>query len=470
MGQQVAKARRVSSRGSSTVSTGFCSTKSGERTRGTVRASSASSSSSGDLEVDAIRVDTNPIQSERNDSQIQRGHEVGQVSAVASPNWYREQPPTTPRNSARGGFSPDTGMTSDGTTTYVSRTPESSSVEVGSPSGSWQVASPSCSSTSSPSRPALREYFEHHPPQSLTVRGVASERSITEAPLWEASPTSAAAMARFDALGSEDTASRLRTNRALGASTPHAASGGSPRGTTGQTRQPSHVSRPGSWLANRLEQESTANDAAIARALAEQLAEEDRREAAAMHANRERAAAAAMPRRRASDPGSLIRYSTGGYYAPHHGHGFHRVENDRAERSDSRTERPALSVLAARDEALAIAIALTEEESGAISPTLRRLRHPGLALPGHPGHPHGHTMHFAAPHFDDSKPSPREVDEKNGENCIACEDAVVNCCLIPCGHVILCIACARRVNPPRCPVCRMPFQQVVRTNKRTRNI
>mmetsp|Transcript_59137 Transcript_59137/g.183431 ORF Transcript_59137/g.183431 Transcript_59137/m.183431 type:complete len:198 (+) Transcript_59137:98-691(+) len=50
------------------------------------------------------------------------------------------------------------------------------------------------------------------------------------------------------------------------------------------------------------------------------------------------------------------------------------------------------------------------------------------------------------------------------ETCLACQDEPANACFIPCGHINVCMACARRVNPHRCPVCRLEFQAIVRTD------
>mmetsp|Transcript_30695 Transcript_30695/g.56638 ORF Transcript_30695/g.56638 Transcript_30695/m.56638 type:complete len:372 (+) Transcript_30695:129-1244(+) len=169
-----------------------------------------------------------------------------------------------------------------------------------------------------------------------------------------------------------------------------------------------------SWAACGLQHESTANDAAIAAALAEAL----------------EGSAPSTPPPRRSNPMSLS--STG--------------------------ERPSggmLRVTAPRraphgfadDEAVAIALALAEEDAAAARRGMApRLRRPAAV--------------------DDVPASPKGP----GETCIACEDAHVNCCLIPCGHVILCVRCAQKVIPRKCPVCRMQFEQIVRTTRRTRNI
>lgn len=370
-------------------------------------------------------------------------------------------------------------MHSPGTsTTYGSRTPDSrpdSSPRAG-------AMTPPMSPTTGPrGHPSLS--------QSPEARSVASERRSADA-LWDESPISASSIARLD-IGGATTNAVSRPRAVLGASTPHtqahpvtprvavppaqfrhspaspqcpspAAQGTSPRVSGPDTSQPSGAgpgtSQPsgvglgrnqpsgvGSWIATRLDRldlESTANDAAIATALAQQLAEADRQDAL-LAANAVAANAELARRRRASDPGPP----------------------DRNPVASASRYREALSLLTARDEALAIALALAEEEAAGLP--RRRLLRPAVPAPAP-------ALVFPAPSFppadEDAPFSPGREGEKVGEKCIACEDALVNCCLIPCGHVILCMRCARRVNPPRCPVCRVVFQQVVRTTKRTRNI
>merc|ERR1711974_99945 len=75
--------------------------------------------------------------------------------------------------------------------------------------------------------------------------------------------------------------------------------------------------------------------------------------------------------------------------------------------------------LTARDEALAIALAFAEEEAAGVSPSRPELRAGGLLM--------------RAPDFLTTVED-IQVNERHGEGekCIACEDAVVNCCLIPC--------------------------------------
>lgn len=60
----------------------------------------------------------------------------------------------------------------------------------------------------------------------------------------------------------------------------------------------------------------------------------------------------------------------------------------------------------------------------------------------------------------DSSPTARQ------ETCITCLDQVADACFIPCGHINVCCRCAARVNPRKCPVCRMNFEHFVRTQRR----
>jgi hypothetical protein len=46
------------------------------------------------------------------------------------------------------------------------------------------------------------------------------------------------------------------------------------------------------------------------------------------------------------------------------------------------------------------------------------------------------------------------------EMCCVCMDRRANALLAPCSHLIVCVQCARRLMPPRCPQCRYPVQQI----------
>jgi len=57
------------------------------------------------------------------------------------------------------------------------------------------------------------------------------------------------------------------------------------------------------------------------------------------------------------------------------------------------------------------------------------------------------------------------VDEDEFE-CVVCYDAPIDRCLEPCGHVAVCGACAERLKPRRCPLCRTDIQRVDRVQRR----
>lgn len=428
----MARARQASSRGAAMVGAGFC----GAKGQTSSRSSSPENNSRGNITVDVTTspcgVDVIQVR-QTHDSPAHRRRNSG--ATVRPPPVERCERPLTPRLSGASPVTP--------ATTYGSGTPDSWREE------SWQeVTTPPMS----PMAPQTFSSLPESPPPTLASERFVSDipRDLEEAPIRLAtSPDHGASAARqlFADLASTpehtpelvglgattDTLPVLarppvvgRPRPAYGASVPHSPS--PPRSPMRERSQSVSgiPSGPGSWLAHRLDTESTANDWAIAIALANQLAEEDR----------EQAVLAASPsrQRRASDPG-------------------HRPNM-------------AMNVMTARDEALAMALALAEEEAATgvnrphPAPARRRLRPGGIILP---------PVQFPMANVDGSLTSTRENME-DAEKCIACEDAVVNCCLIPCGHVLLCIPCARKVNPARCPVCRVPFQQVVRTTSRKRNI
>lgn len=52
--------------------------------------------------------------------------------------------------------------------------------------------------------------------------------------------------------------------------------------------------------------------------------------------------------------------------------------------------------------------------------------------------------------------------------CVACLDRQADACLIPCGHINLCMACSARLpNPKRCPMCRIGVDHVVKAGQRS---
>lgn len=52
------------------------------------------------------------------------------------------------------------------------------------------------------------------------------------------------------------------------------------------------------------------------------------------------------------------------------------------------------------------------------------------------------------------------------DTCVACLESAADALLVPCSHINLCVPCAGKLDPPRCPVCRLRVQQVVRTKRK----
>jgi hypothetical protein len=51
---------------------------------------------------------------------------------------------------------------------------------------------------------------------------------------------------------------------------------------------------------------------------------------------------------------------------------------------------------------------------------------------------------------------------------VACLEKHADACIIPCGHINLCMACSARLpNPQRCPVCRIFVDHVVKAGQRS---
>jgi hypothetical protein len=53
--------------------------------------------------------------------------------------------------------------------------------------------------------------------------------------------------------------------------------------------------------------------------------------------------------------------------------------------------------------------------------------------------------------------------------CIACCDAKANACLMPCGHVVVCVRCVPWIDPARCPMCRQTFVEFYKVIDRSSN-
>merc|ERR1712187_596508 len=60
-----------------------------------------------------------------------------------------------------------------------------------------------------------------------------------------------------------------------------------------------------------------------------------------------------------------------------------------------------------------------------------------------------------------SRPAPPLRFEVTSDNiCTVCFGNPINVCLQPCGHVAVCNACANRLQPPSCPICRTPITSI----------
>lgn len=51
------------------------------------------------------------------------------------------------------------------------------------------------------------------------------------------------------------------------------------------------------------------------------------------------------------------------------------------------------------------------------------------------------------------------------EECVVCMDHLREYCCVPCGHIALCATCANRIRQTltTCPVCRAPYNLIIRT-------
>lgn len=68
-----------------------------------------------------------------------------------------------------------------------------------------------------------------------------------------------------------------------------------------------------------------------------------------------------------------------------------------------------------------------------------------------------------------ARPSDQEASRPLGADetaCVACLDAAATALLVPCGHISLCVPCAGRLDPLRCPLCRLDVEQVVQIQRK----
>jgi hypothetical protein len=76
-------------------------------------------------------------------------------------------------------------------------------------------------------------------------------------------------------------------------------------------------------------------------------------------------------------------------------------------------------------------------------------------------------MEQEEPEFATANSSRFDEERAEANECVACLDDYANVCLIPCGHVCLCVACACKLDEPsRCPLCRVPIEGAAKTVKR----
>mmetsp|Transcript_109368 Transcript_109368/g.172372 ORF Transcript_109368/g.172372 Transcript_109368/m.172372 type:complete len:240 (+) Transcript_109368:94-813(+) len=62
----------------------------------------------------------------------------------------------------------------------------------------------------------------------------------------------------------------------------------------------------------------------------------------------------------------------------------------------------------------------------------------------------------------DSAPVPPEL------ACVACLDKRADACIIPCGHINICMGCSERLpHPKRCPMCRIRVDHIVKAGQRS---
>jgi hypothetical protein len=61
-----------------------------------------------------------------------------------------------------------------------------------------------------------------------------------------------------------------------------------------------------------------------------------------------------------------------------------------------------------------------------------------------------------------------QTDSNSQDECITCLSREANACLIPCGHITVCMKCVLKIHPRQCPMCRINFTGVAEVVKRKR--
>jgi len=75
-----------------------------------------------------------------------------------------------------------------------------------------------------------------------------------------------------------------------------------------------------------------------------------------------------------------------------------------------------------------------------------------------------HSFHLTVNQFDNLQGLEQPVSERqksDSDTCKICFDNVVNCVILPCGHLAICMDCSNglRRHSRQCPVCRGPILQ-----------
>jgi hypothetical protein len=55
-----------------------------------------------------------------------------------------------------------------------------------------------------------------------------------------------------------------------------------------------------------------------------------------------------------------------------------------------------------------------------------------------------------------------KVAEDNTYACVICQEYTKNHVSIPCGHLVSCTRCTKKMEDDRCPLCRVPYTQLLR--------
>lgn len=71
------------------------------------------------------------------------------------------------------------------------------------------------------------------------------------------------------------------------------------------------------------------------------------------------------------------------------------------------------------------------------------------------------------PSHNNNKQTPKPIKAKEGDlACIICMENIADHCIIPCGHISLCVVCSNRLKQesfPKCPTCRGSITDIIQT-------